>query len=451
MDSTGRIKNCVIEGFDHGILAAGNETTESQPEDRGRIEGNRVDARFVAIHLAEADNFDVRENKSVWRTRGGVGILIHHNADAVEIRDNEIFGDFPALPAPIQGAVLMPGPSSSSNPVYNQGHGAILVLQTLGTHPQLFTAIINETIRQFRASESATVDDSFTEDTLVERNSIKFRSDNNTEDGIVASNTRGTFIRGNIIGNETGDSSVRQAIRAGALNSVPGGSPRLMPERCTGNEDRYCLSDFDCNIPGVDEGQADTCPARSTQGVFWIPQDLLYEDNQIYGPFQSAMATTGNISIRGNSVYGRLPAGITENFGITLAGKYPLEASEVSRNQISDVVTAVRLMNVFGGESPAFFGVKFSLNDITGYTKAVLTSNDYALASELSTDPQGNVCGPDSTDCRGNYWGLSCPLGFDPALVRKDNGGAQPAVVDSFPYPEPVAEVPDELLPEICE
>ena len=432
------IKNCIIEGFDHGILAAGSEIVESNPESPNQIKNNVIKARFVAIHLVAADFFDIKANQLFWQTRGGTGIFIHHNSDGVAILDNEITGDFPASR---QGAVLMPGPTISSNPVFSMGHSAILISETLGSHPQLFTAIINGELFQFKASEQESVDDSFTEDTLVENNTITFRTDNTSEDGIVASSTIGSVIRGNVIGKEDGSSRVRQAIRAGG-NS---GFPRSLPGQCV-EKDRFCLSDSDCNIPGFDEGETDTCPDLEEINPVWIPQNLTYEDNTIRGPFGNAMATVGNISIQGNSVHGKRPAGVAVNFGtgIVLAGKFALEDAVISRNDIRDVDTAVRFNNFFS-EAPEFFGVKFSLNDLVGYTKAVVTSNDYALASELSVDAQGNICGPNSNDCQGNYWGLPCPSGFDSTKAIKDNGSPA-SVFDSHPFGEPVADLP----PQVC-
>jgi hypothetical protein len=159
----------------------------------------------------------------------------------------------------------------------------------------------------------------------------------------------------------------------------------------------------------------------------------------IYGRFQVAIATVGeNVVVTGNSIFGLLSSGPTPGIGINLAGKKPLETAVVHRNTVSDVVTGLRFINVFQGEAPAFFGLEVSLNDITGYVTAVATSNDYTLPSELSVEG------------RGNYWGLACPPGFDPAFIKKDNGSLQAAVVDSHPYAEAVAELPDESLPATC-
>jgi len=310
----------------------------------------------------------------------------------------------------------------------------------LGPHPQLFNAIVNGQLYQFRATESIHPDDSFPEDVRVAGNTTTFLPSNTTEDGVVASNSTRTIVQGNTIGSEAEGANVRTAIRAGGLSGPPGvGLPRQYPGHCSEKSERYCLSNFDCNIPEIDESSADACLLPPVDAIFWFTQDAVFADNTIFGRFGTALATTAqNTLVRGNEVFGMLPSGPTRGPALVHGGKKSLETSVVQRNKISDVVIAVQFSEIFQGEGPAFFGVEFSLNDITGYTTALTTSNGYSLASELSVEG------------RGNYWGLPCPPGFDPASIRKDNGELQPAVVDSFPFAGPVAEVPEDLLPELC-
>jgi hypothetical protein len=87
--------------------------------------------------------------------------------------------------------------------------------------------------------------------------------------------------------------------------------------------------------------------------------------------------------------------------------------------------------------SALFFGSTIRLNDSTGYTTEVRTSDDYTLPSELSDAG------------RGNYWGLGCP-GFDQTQVLFDSGAVNPHVTDSHPYGQPVADTPESLLPATC-
>ena len=76
------------------------------------------------------------------------------------------------------------------------------------------------------------------------------------------------------------------------------------------------------------------------------------------------------------------------------------------------------------------------LNDFTGYSVAIRTSNDFTVATDIAAD-------------KGNYWGLACP-GFRPGLVFFDNGLANPYVIDGKAYGEPVAGTPIPELPAPC-
>ena len=93
-----------------------------------------------------------------------------------------------------------------------------------------------------------------------------------------------------------------------------------------------------------------------------------------------------------------------------------------------------------GASTALFLGRPFALtwaiglNDFTGYLTAVRTTNDYNLLTDLG----------------GNYWGLLCP-GFDPSLVRYEDGLVNPFVIDSRAYGVPVAATPDAQLPSACQ
>jgi hypothetical protein len=149
-----------------------------------------------------------------------------------------------------------------------------------------------------------------------------------------------------------------------------------------------------------------------------------------------------------------------------------LETSIITQNIVSSVAQALNFGQVFQGTFPSFFGAKFSLNDFTDYSTAVSLQGScaldsrlfcvnnaqcvvqgvnfgpctpaYTLPTELSVDDQGNVCGPGSTGCQGNNWGLTCEAGgFDPNKVRNFNGTVNSNVVDSHPYDvnEPVGVI----------
>jgi hypothetical protein len=372
----------------------------------------------------------------------------------VDITENTITGDFLAQ---TQGAVLFPGLTAigptgpitptemNSNPVFTRRNAAILAVQVLGPHPQLFNAIIGDSLYQFTTTQSPIPNEDFTGDTLVEGNIITYKKNNSTEDGIVVSNTLRTTIRNNTIGRSPldpdGPDGGRQAsMRSGGITGPPGtGFLRQFPGNCTLNSTRHCLSDFDCNIPGIDPVSQDTCDLPQTQSVFWIPSNIMIENNTIYGPFGVAgiSSLADDLTIQGNNITGPL-TGPNALGGINIFGKFTIEKAVITRNRVSGVSTALFLNKVFG-DTASFFGAKISLNDFTGYTTAVGTSNDYDLPSELSVDG------------KGNYWGLTCAEGgFDPTKVLRVNGTQNPNVVDSHPYGEPVANTPEEDLPLTC-
>jgi hypothetical protein len=165
------------------------------------------------------------------------------------------------------------------------------------------------------------------------------------------------------------------------------------------------------------------------------------EDNEITGPFRGGISMAAkNGIIRGNKINGPLiPVGGLG--GISLRGKFAMETGTVvTRNTVSNVSTALRLDRAFFELTASFFDAEISLNDFTGYTTAVSTSNDYNLSDTVLT-----------VDGRGNYWGLTCAEGgFDPTKVLRVNGTQNPNVVDSHPYGEPVADTPEEDLPLTC-
>lgn len=438
-----QVRNCRIEGFDHGILAANHkvpasirEGPESLSDVRNEIAGNDIDARFVSVHLVSADNFWIRDNRLTWRTKGGAGVLVHHDADFAVIRDNRITGNFQSG---AQGAVLMPGPASSTNPVFFTGHGALLALQVLGPHPQLFNAVVNNRLFQFRTTDSPVPDQTFTEQTLIEGNDVFFPQLNlaETEDGIVVSNTIETTIRDNVVG-DPDLHSVRAAIRAGSIT----GANRQFPGSCGMDPERLCLSDFDCHIPGVDMESKGSCSLPPPKLVFWIPLRLAIEDNVIYGPFFFGIGTAGrDARVSDNVIHGPMRGGGMG--GIVLAGKDPLETAAVTRNTLSGISRAFHLM---GAQTADYFGAAISLNDVTGYDVSVFLAGSSPFPIRLSADENGAACGPNSILCRGNYWGLAeCP-GFDPGTVRPLGSD----IGDPYAYLEAVALLPQPNLPLNC-
>jgi len=231
---------------------------------------------------------------------------------------------------------------------------------------------------------------------------------------------QGTIVRNNTV---TGAS---HGMRAGVQTGN-----RQFPGTCHGNVTRLCLSDDDCNIPGVDLGSRDTCATPNPQQVDWFSDRSIMRNNRVLTPFNDGIDLTGqNSIIQGNTITG---PGSTDGAGIHLFGQRALETTIMTGNTISNVPTALFLTKRFQQLTASRFGAQISLNTFTGYTTAVRTSdststtaNPYDLRSELSVGGQGN------------YWGLMCPQGFNPNQVVDTNGLVNPNVVDSHPFGDSV-------------
>src|SRR4029450_12438878 len=196
-----------------------------------------------------------------------------------------------------------------------------------------------------------------------------------------------------------------------------------------------------------------------TVNVNSISDGGVIENNRITGPLLGGVQiATPNILVQGNDISGPVwtntdftDAGNGGGAGIEIRNR-ALPTANITRNFVCNLPAARRIVN-----APSF-AAKIALNDFTDYDKEILVPPGYAITTELSVDPEGNVCGPNSSDCRGNYWGLSCELanGFDPTKVISPTSGVVQAdgsinitgpvnasAQDSHPYGVPVSDLSD--------
>jgi parallel beta-helix repeat protein len=421
-----QIQNCTIDGFDFGIFAIKSKVSRTRQDELGRLQNkildNTINARFTAVSLVSVDNTEVKNNTIKYTTAGGKGLYVGRDSDLNKIEGNTITADI--SPAAPKEAVTAPGPvNTSSNPSSVAGQ-AVLITQTLAAEPTLLNAIINGKLYQLTVKDSPSADHDFTEDNTFEGNTITFTQD--AFDGIVLSIAARTIVRNN---------TVRQAavaLRAG-IQTGPNGLPKIFPGTCKSDPKRACLSNIDCNILGTSGDTCDSPKPRSVP-VFWVSDSNTIENNNFIGPFNTGVVLAGtNTVVRGNTITGPLRRA-DQGAALTLLGKYPLETTTFTRNVISDVATVFRLTKEFSNIKASSFGARISLNDFTSYSIAV--SSD--IPSTLSVDG------------RGNYWGLPCPQGFDPAKVQKIGLGVGDLVTDDHPYGTSVAKGPDGSLPAPC-
>jgi len=422
-----QIQNCIVDGFDFGIFAIKSKVSRTLREQQGelgrlrnKILGNTISARFTSISLVSTDNTEVKNNTIKYTTAGGKGLYVGRNSDLNKIEGNTITADI--SPSAPKEAVTAPGPvNTSSNPSSVAGQ-AVLITQTLAAEPTLLNAIINGKLYQLTVEASPKADEDFTEDNAFEGNTITFTQD--AFDGVVLSIAARTIVRNNTV------RRAAVALRAG-IQTGPNGLPKAFPGTCKSDSKRACLANIDCNILGT---TGDTCEGPKQVSVFWLSDSNTIENNSFIGPFNTGIVLAGtNTVVRDNTITGPLRRA-DQGAALTLLGKYPLETTMFTRNVVSDFATAVRLTKEFSNIRASSFGARISLNDFTNYSMAVSTD----ISSTLSVDG------------RGNYWGLPCPLGFDPAKVQKINLGVTDVVTDNHPYGTSVARVPEASLPRPC-
>jgi hypothetical protein len=456
------VQNCNIQGFDFGILSVDVKT----PPLQNKILQNNITTRTTTIMLMGADNHTVQGNTLTFTSNTGHGMFIGSDSDNNLIKQNTIA----SVGKKAVGYVsFLPGRISVfSELVFEQDSGIIVI----GGFP-LTNIAVEGRLFQLAGPDKPTT----TDNNIIEGNTITYAGihtarypgpvSTSLEPGAIYADVRttGLIVRGNTINGAEGIDHGFAGYGHGSklIISTPG--------TCTLNTSRFCLFHSDCSIPSVDnETDYGIC-----RGVGSVENDgrvfnTIVEDNLIRGPFifthepyDEAIIIDQNVNatVRNNTIIGTADAPITHGIRV---GYSSLESSTIEHNTISGATNALFLEAgreveyptgtpqgvkeyPTGSDAAKSFGSKISRNDFTNYVTAVLTDNVYNLPSQLSVDDQGNICGPGSTNCRGNYWGInSCP-GFDPNLVIKANGHPQTNVVDSHPYSVPVANTPDASLP----
>ncbi len=451
-----QIKNCIITGFEYGVLAVNTKFSQKFkylwwliPWHQIRILHNTVEADNVPIHLVSVDHALIIKNKISHSRKGGVGILLRFNSDFNKVINNEIYSDFSddlTAVTRFPGPVIPPSPGppmvvTSSNPNFNAGAGvsgsAILITETEGPEPTVYTSIINGALYQFSSSQSLEVNEEFCADNLVEGNAITLSHENRAMAGgiLMPSSLRNT-LRGNSI---TALSAVQSAIRDGLINNFT--NSRQFPGSCELEPSRLCVGAGDCNLIGFDSESKGSCIGKPAlpPDLLWAAKDILIEGNSVEGSFSFAGVNMGGLDMvaRYNRVKGPF---VSPGAGLVIQGKFSVETASFTRNIVTDVQNAIRVNQGFQGLTASAFLAEVRLNDFTGYDTAILTSVGYNLPSDLS----------------GNYWGLSCEAGgFDPNLVLDLNGtpvnDLDVLVLDSQPYEEAVAKTPAKDLPSTCQ
>jgi hypothetical protein len=427
-----KIQNCIIgdatHPFDFGIVIAKSKIPPEQENDPeaaalhgNKVLNNEIRTRTAGVEVLEADSTHISGNR--FESIGGCsqGIVVQWDSDSNLITDNTLIGSSGTGGGP---ARVFPGTddqilSCYSTPIFLSG--------AIGPFPLVNARVGNELIQLRNVPNIGDTGQTelSSDGNVIESNAITQVGSSAGKEGHI----------GIILAHDATDTLIENNIVSGGLRGISGGGDTFsmtIPGTCTLDSSRYCLSDADCFIGGVDTTPKGTCTGVNSMTARRTSRGTKIEDNQLTGSFNDrAIQMVGQIesTVIGNTIHATAPIGLA-------ISNEMLETGIVQHNVVDGPITGLRLASGLA----SFFGAMVSLNDFTGYMNAVRVNNGYPLPTFLSVDG------------KGNYWGLSCEAGgFDPAEVSQDNGSPPQVVVeDDHPYGEPVAGTPDELLPPTC-
>jgi hypothetical protein len=418
------IRNCSIEGFDFGVVIVGNRLPADGHESRrqeNRIRWNDISARVHGLLLIRSDANQITDNTVEWSSGGGSGVAIYQGSSRNRIAGNTLT----SAGTPAQFVAPFPGFLTGSSRFLCADCGLNVIDAAAPVGAALINLRIGSTFLQFPSVLNEHADDN-----VVENNNLTLpgpTSSGKDHRGFIAG-TRATrtIIRGNTV---TGSSF-------GLASGGDASGTANLPGTCSLDTRRYCLTNADCFLPGLDAASLGSCSGPTTHPENLNSRDTLLEGNRVLPTFTGGGIVTGPSDapvIRGNTIVGDGTA-----LGIVLGGS-ALESATVTRNVISGTSYGLELTAGPLGMSVATkFGSKVSLNDITGSTiRAIQTigpsaSSSYAFPSQLSVSGEGN------------YWGHTCA---DGGFLPSDS--PNPSLIsDSHPYGQPVAELLD--LPAAC-
>jgi len=444
------VTNCTLEGFDFGVVVIQSKIPEALQDNptalalrRNKILSNTITARAVGVLLYGADNTEISTNTIRFTLGGGKGIFLGRDSDKNWVNGNIVSGS----EGPGIFARVVPG---NSDYVFGHAGGAVVSASPPGL--AIVNLIIDGTLWQFpnvvRTMNSGNV---------IDGNIISHPANHGI---ILAGGAENVVIRNNtVMGGRFGIAT------AGYSDHFPG----VYPTTCTLDPARFCGTDNDCFISGVDAVSKGNCNGTRTVVVDVRMLNVTVEANTLYGPFnEGALEHQAQIDliVQDNQIYG---AG-NEN-GIRI-GDDASQTATVRRN----VISGTRVGLVFTGYRAHPYGAKISLNDFRGNTKAIEALGSADLGPDWGGAPgavelSAGQCAQDSSiscssdqpcvdrgrglcaNMRGNYWGRTCGDSegfreFHETAADSPKG----SIVDSHPYGVSVAEagIDEESLPATC-
>jgi hypothetical protein len=438
-----KIQNCVISGFAFGIIVAQSKIDDAPADARqtkNKILGNTIDVRTNAIDVIKSDGVIISDNRLTYASERGRGVVLDYDSDDNLIRRNTIVSTDAASTGQVRQ--LPGGPLVSATAIMDNE------IHCLQADKPMQNFIVSGVLVQVAASDPLSLDIEDSERTdhnVIEANDIidvgvgtsctldpdtSCRADADCAGKGVCLLKQNSGVGFNVRAADTIAHGNRFSGRMARGVSFGGVStvftqPGWLSGACTQDPLRMCSSDADCSIPGYDIASIGPCVGAAPATFNGNTMRLTAEGNRLSGVYDTAALFAGNadhFTFRGNTIDGG-----ASGIRINPAGINGL----IERNVVSGAANALYL-----AFQPTFTQA-IRLNDFTGYSVAIRTSNDFTVATDISAD-------------KGNYWGLPCP-GFDPGRVFFDNGAANPYVIDGKPYGEPVARTSARRLPTPCQ
>ncbi len=437
-----KIQNCVISGFDFGIIVAQSKAVNAPKNNTmNKILGNTIDVRTNAIDVINSDGVLISDNVLTYASERGRGIVIDFDSDNNQIVSNTITSTDAASTGQVRqlpGGVFVTQNAIMDNKIHilqgdkelqNFVVSGVLVQVPIGVRTtdiedtgrsshNLVSAnnIVDLGVGRSCSLDPGTACEADTDCAPVAvKGTCLLKQDSGVGFNIRASDNT---VVGNVFSGH-----MERGISFGGIPAVMT-FPNWYPGTCTLKPTQLCSMDSDCNIPGYNITSGGTCTGVGPITLNGNTLRLTAEANVISGTYDSAALfanDTDSFAYRSNTVSGGAS-------GIRINAK--AIDGIVERNVVSGAGNALYL-----AFQPSFTNA-IRLNDFTNYSAAIRTSNDFTIRTDISAD-------------KGNYWGLPCP-GFDQYRVFFDHGLNNPAVFDGKPYGQSVARTPDASLPPAC-
>ncbi len=426
------IQNCVISGFDFGIIVLQSKTASAPPSHgptANLILGNTISVRTNAIDVIKSDSVFISGNQLTYASERGRGVVLNFDSDNNEISGNTITSSATASTGMVR--ILPGGAFVTGTAVMDNGIHCLLA------NSALEYMVVSGILYQIPANDPTSTN--FEDAGRTDHNLIALNDISHLGGGASCTLDPGTACTANTDCTGKGvcllkaDSGIGFNIRASdttvTLNRITGHMSRGIsyggqtnpftiagwyPGKCTLDANRICSADSDCDIPGYDTASKGVCSGAATATFDGDTLRLTAAANTLSGVFDSAALfanNSENFSYIGNVVSGGA-SGIRINASAI--------NGTIEHNIVSGATNALYL-----AAQPTFTQT-IQLNDFTGYATAIRTSNDFTTVTDISGGKQGN------------YWGLPCP-GFDKSKVLFDSGAINPNVFDGKPYGVPVA------------